>query len=265
MKTKTICNMLLVSMFATGGPTYIHAQSSVDTYRATCCFREMHASGCRTGTFFGAAFENRHLTKELMMEEVWGNIALGDNILPFYVSHYGNGAYGQLHLACGYGRNFGGRFSLSVRFFYLLEHARHYPSRHSIFVDASFDCMINRKLHLAASISNPFNMRYGITASEHIPIRFNVAASYKISGRIVADIMLSKAFPGGFEAGGRLFYSPVAGLILDLACTNARLDFGICVPLKRFLLTVRSCWSYRLSLSPQLQLMYFPPSKTAES
>ncbi len=262
MKTKITYYLLVINGLLFCAWENALAQSSYRCFYYARKFIDFHAASCFSKTFLGFSFENKQLSKELMNEYLYGNFVLEKNIIPLYIQHYGINSYGQLTLSSGYGRIFGNKFSMSSRFYYLLEHAKHYSSRHSLYVDFSFAYCISHKLNISASIVNPFNLRYGVFSSVPIPIIFNVLTTYELSDKITYSLQLKKVFQGGlFEVVGEIFSRPLSGFILDLSCSNHSINVGVNIHFKNFIITAKSSWHYRLNISPMIQFLYFNQNK----
>jgi hypothetical protein len=218
----------------------------------------MPASSCFLPSFVEARFRNDFGMKEMMYAQIDGVLSLNRNCLLMSVNHYGYTNYGYLQTAAGYGRNFGDRFVLAARVFYLLEHARDYPARHSLTTDFAFACRISPKLWLEATAYNPFMLRYGIVGKEVIPLRFSVGCGYLPLPNLLVVLTTTKYLPGAWEVNGRFLTQPAKPLLLAVDCSNQRLSLLVSILYKRFLFSIQAAWHYRISFSPQIGCSYFP-------
>lgn len=219
------------------------------------------ATSCFSGTFAGFHFRNDFGMKEMMFAELSGVWLRDKNVLVATINHYGYANYGDMQLSVGYGRNFGDRFSMTARIFYLMAHARGYPVRHSLSADFSIACKISTKLYFDASVYNPFMMRYGIIGQEVIPLRFSAGCSYLPMSRLLMSLSMTKSFPGAWEVDCRFLTQPIPPLLLSTNCSNTRLGVFIGLIYRKFLISVEATWHYRISVSPQIGGYYFPEGR----
>lgn len=222
---------------------------------------EMPAMSCFVQTFVGFHFRNDFGMKEMMYAEVVGKMNIRKNILSFSVNHYGYANYGDFMLAVGYGRNFGDRFAMSARIFYMLSHARGYPPRHSLCADFAFSCKVTPKLWLDATVYNPFMLRYGVVGKEVIPLRFGVGCTYLPVRKLLLSVTVSKPLPGAWEVTGRFLTQPIAPLLLGADCSNNHLGVYIGVIYREFVVSVQAAWHYRISVSPEIGGWWFDAPK----
>lgn len=218
---------------------------------------ESPAPDCFLPTYAFSRLRNDFGMKEMMFAEVFGKVSFRKNALLMSVSHYGYANYGDFRLGVGYGRNFGDRFAMTARIFYLMAHARGYPPRHSLCTDFAVACKLSGKLVLDVAAYNPFVLRYGVVGQDVIPMRFAVGCAYVPTRKLLVSLRISKTLPGGWEAGCRVMTQPVPPLLLAAACTNQCLGIVVGWFWGRFLLSVQAAWYYRISVSPQLGVGYF--------
>jgi len=172
------------------------------------------------------------------------------------LDHYGYSDFGELTAHIGYGRRFGEKFSVALRGVYLLNHAVHYPVRHSITIDFSMCYKISNTLTLAVSLYNPIRMKYGITGQEVIPMSFNLQVCYLPVDKLLCALYGEKKLPGGFNIGTSIFYHPKQNLILTGDVSLTHCGFGVLVPWKSFVFSIQSQWHYQVSFSPQCNIDY---------
>lgn len=219
---------------------------------------ECPALSCFTPSFSGLHFRNDFGTKEMMFTDAEGVLALRKNRVFLSVTHYGYVKYGELKMSAGYGCRFGDRFAMTARVFYLMAHARDYPARHSLCTDFAIACRASPQLLFDATVLNPFMMRYGIVGQDVIPLKFSIGCSFMPVRKLLTSFSMSKEYPGGWEVDGRFMTQPVPPLILAAECSNLRLGVYIGWIVKRFLVSVRAAWYYRISVSPEIGGFYFP-------
>lgn len=218
---------------------------------------ESPALDCFAPSFAGVRFRNDFGTKEMMFTYAEGMLALQKNRLFFSVTHYGYANYGEMKLSVGYGRNFGDRFAMTARIFYLMAHARDYPTKHSLCTDFAIACRVSPKLLFDATVYNPFMMRYGIVGQDVIPLKFSIGCTYTPVRKLLFSLSMSKELPGGWVVDCRFMTQPVPPLLLAVDCSNLRL--GICVgwQFRRFLISAQATWHYRIAISPEIGGFYF--------
>ena len=161
-------------------------------------------------------------------------------------------------LSVGYGRNFGDRFAMTARIFYLMAHARGYPVRHSLCTDFALAYKVSGKLMLDATVYNPFMMRYGVVGQDVIPLRFTIGCTYSPVQKLLLSLTTSKILPGEWEVDCRFLGQPIPPLLLAVNCSNSRLGVFIGLIYRTFLISVEAAWHYRISVSPQIGGLYFP-------
>ena len=218
---------------------------------------ESPAPGCFGSRYACARFRNDFGTKEMMYADADGLLLLRKNGVLLSINHYGYVKYGDFRLGVGYGRNFGDRFAMTARVFYLMAHARGYPPRHSLCADFSIAYKISEKLLVDAAVYNPFMLRYGVVGQDIIPLSFTVGCAYVPARRLLVSLRMSKDLPGAWEVDCRVITQPVPPLLLAADCSNSHLGLYVGWLCGRFLFSVQAAWYYRVSVSPQLGIGYF--------
>jgi len=249
--------MLVYSCLILVTPCLGQSQDGLWSVHAVEKSMEMPAAGVLSNSFAGIHLRNDFCTKEMMMAEAAGQFVLQKNVLLASVNHYGYSGYGDLKLSFGYGRNFGDRFAMTARVFYLMAHARGYPTRHSLSVDFAFAYRTSPKLLFDAAIYNPFMLRYGVVGQEVIPMKFSVGCAYKPVRKFLLSLTMSKVLPGSWEVDFRFMTQPMDPLLLEAGCSNHRLGLYIGWKHKHLLLSVSAGWYYRISVSPEIGCFYF--------
>ena len=257
MKTKRIIRILVFSCLYIVRPTVGESQDWLMRIHATEWLAEMPAMSCFTDSYAGFHIRNDFGMKELMFADISGMWKIKRNALLFYVNHYGYANYGDLQVSAGYGRNFGDRFAMTARIFYLMAHAREYPSRHSLCADFALACKVSGKLWLDATVYNPFMMRYGFAGQDVIPLMFSVGCTYLPIQKLLVSLSVSKSLPGAWEVDGRFLTQPTKPLLIAIHCSNSRLALYIGLIYKNFLFSVQAAWYYKTSVSPQIGGHYY--------
>jgi hypothetical protein len=229
-----------------------HSQESLLRVLAVEKLAESPAMCCFSSSFAGFHFRNDFGMKEMMFAELSAVWFQNKNALLATVNHYGYANYGDMQLTVGYGRNFGDRFAMTARIFYLMAHARGYPVRHSLSTDFSMACKVSPKLYFDATVYNPFMMRYGVVGQEVIPMRFSVGCSYLPVPKLLMALSVAKTLPGAWEVDCRFLTQPIPPLLLAASCSNTRLGVFIGLIYRKFLISVAAEWHYRISVSPQI-------------
>lgn len=235
-----------------------HSQESLLRALAVEKLAETPATSCFSNSFAGFRFRNDFGMKEMMFADLSSIWLRNNNALIAAVNHYGHTNYGNMQLSLGYGRNFGNRFAMTARIFYLMTHARAYPGRHSLCTDFSIACKVSHKLYFDAAAYNPFMMRYGVIGHEVIPMRFSVGCSYWPVQMLLMSLSMAKTLPGAWEVGCRFLTQPIPPLLLSVNGSNTHLGIFIGLIYRKFLISVETAWYYRISISPLIGGHYFP-------
>ena len=257
MKTKKLLKILVFSCLWLSTPNQGQSQDALFRAFTAEIAAERPAISCFNPSQIGLHTRNDFCIKEMMFAEITGQLSLQHNVIPVSINHYGYTNYGEFKLSIGYGRNFGDRFGMTARIFYLLAHARSYPARHSICADFGFAYRLSSKLLFDAAVYNPFMLRYGIVGQEVIPMRFTIGCSYAPARKLLATLSVTKTLPGAWEVDCRFLTQPVEPLILAVECSNQRLGMYVGWRYRRFLFSVRAAWYYRISVSPEIGGWYF--------
>jgi hypothetical protein len=259
MKTKIIVTIMVFSGLWLTPPYLGHAQERLFiAYTSDLC-SDMPVLSCFVPTSYaGVRFRNDFGTKELMHAEFSGNYRIQRNCLLASVTHYGYADYGNAQLAVGYGRDFGERFAFSGRIQYIMEHARGYPTRHSLCTDFGFAFKFSKKVMLFSAVHNPFMMRYGIVGQDVIPLKFTIGCVYAPVQKLLLSAITAKDLPGGWEIGCRFTTQPATPLLITVDGTNTHLGLTIHWIHKTFLFSVKTAWYYRISVSPEIGGYYYP-------
>ncbi len=261
MKTRIIQKILFVSVLCCWASASCQSQDWLFCVHAVEKSAKMPALSCFIPTFAGFHFRNDFGMKEMMFADVVSSINLRKNVLLIAVNHYGYVNYGDFKLTAGYGRNFGDRFAMTARIFYLMAHARGYPPRHSLCADFAFACKVSPKLLLDASVYNPFLLHYGVTGQEVIPLEFAIGCTYMPLRKLLLSLTMLKSLPGAWEVTGRFMTHPIAPLLLAADCSNNHLGVYIGLIYKKFLVSVQAKWYYRISVSPEIGGGWFDAPK----
>ena len=261
MKAKVIMSILIISGLCLLTPTKGMSQEQLFRAHAAEIVPDIPAQSCFLPTFAGFHFRNDFGMKEMMYADIIGVLNFRKNILFFCVNHYGYASYGDFKLSVGYGRNFGDRFAMTARVFYMMSHARGYPARHSVCADFAFAYKVSPKLLFDAVVFNPFLLRYGIVGQDVIPLRFALGCTYMPVRKLLLSLIMSKSLPGAWEVTGRIKTHPIAPLLLGADCSNNHLGVYIGLLYKKFLVSVQAKWYYRISVSPEIGGGWFDAPK----
>lgn len=252
MKTKIKKKILIFSCLYVATTLLGNAQASLFRADMVEKIAKRPALSCFSTSCAGFHCRNDFAVKEMMFAEVYGIWIRHRNVILASVNHYGYANYGDMQLSVGYGRNFGDRFAMTARLFYMMAHARDYPARHSLCADFAVACKINPKLYMDVAVYNPFVMRYGIVGQEVIPLEFRMGCTYAPLPKLLMSCSVAKSLPGAWEVDCRLMTQPVVPLLLAVDCSNTRLGVFIGLIYKKFLFSVQAAWYYRISVSPQV-------------
>lgn len=257
---KTLINSKILIFSCLCITTWHSGHSQESLFRALVIenLAETPAMSCFSSSFAGFNFRNDFGMKEMMFAELSGAWLRNKNALIATINHYGYANYGDMQLSVGYGRNFGDRFAMTARVFYLMAHARGYPVRNSLSTDFSIACKVSPKLYFDAAVYNPFMMRYGIVDQEVIPMRFSVGCTYLPLQKLLMALSVAKNLPGAWEVDCRFLTQPIPPLLVAASGSNTRLSLFFGLIYKKFLISVEAAWYYRISVSPQIGGYYFP-------
>lgn len=258
MKTKLFIRILVFSCLYMAAPADGSSQDWLLRVHSAETMPKMPAVSCFSNSYAGFHFRNDFGMKEMMFAEVASAWHIQKNLLMMAVNHYGYANYGNIELSVGYGRNFGDRFAITARIFYLMAHARGYPSCHSFCTDFALAYKINPKIWLNAAVYNPFMLRYGVVGEDVIPLRFAVGCTYMPVQKFLMSLTTTKMLPGEWEVNGQFLTQPISPLLLSVNCSNMRLGVFIGLIYRKFLISVEASWYYRISISPQIGGYYFP-------
>lgn len=257
MKTKKLLKLLVVNCLYLAAPHRCLSQDALLCAFATEIAADRPSIGCFTPSWAGFHVRNDFCTKEMTTAEITGQLTLHNNVLCASVNHYGYANYGEMKLSVGYGRNFGDRFAMTARIFYLMAHARSHPSRHSLCVDFAIACRASPKLLFDATVYNPFMLRYGIVGQEVIPMQFSIGCTYTPARKLLLSLSTSKTLPGAWEVDFRFATRLAEPLLLAAECSNHRIGLYVGWRFKQLLFSARAAWHYRISVSPEIGGHYF--------
>lgn len=258
MKTKIFIKLLIFSCLYISVPADGYSQDELYHAHAAENMDKMPALSAFSTSYVGFHIRNDFGMKEMMFADVSSAWYCKKNLLIMSVNHYGYGNYGEMRLSVGYGRNFGDRFAMTARIFYLMVHARGYPTRHSLCTDFALAYKVSNKLWFDATIHNPFMMRYGIVGQDIIPLSFSVGCTYLPIPKLLLSLSTTKKLPGEWDIDCRFLTQLIPPLLLSVNCSNSRLGIIIGLIHRKFLISVEAAWYYRISVSPQIGGLYFP-------
>ena len=258
MKTLINSKILIFSCLSFTATIATLAQEKMFCVHAIENLAKTPAMSCFSSSFAGFHFRNDFGMKEMMFAELSGAWLREKNGLIATINHYGYANYGDMRLSVGYGRNFGDRFAMTARIFYLMAHARGYPVRNSLSTDFSIACKVSPKLYFDAAVYNPFMMRYGIVGKEIIPMRFSAGCTYLPVQKLLMALSVAKTLPGAWEVDCRFLTQPIPPLLVGASGSNTRLGLFAGLTYRKFLISVEAAWYYRIAVSPQIGGYYFP-------
>ena len=261
MKTLINSKILIFSYLSFTTTIVALAQENMFCVHAVENLAERPAMSCFSASFAGFHFRNDFGLKEMMFAELSGVWLKDKNAFIATINHYGYANYGDMQLSVGYGRNFGDRFAMTARVFYLMAHARGYPVRNSLCTDFSIACKVSPKLYFDVSVYNPFMMRYGVVGQEVIPMRFAAGCTYFPVSKLLMSLSMTKTLPGAWEVDCKFLTRPIPPLLLAANCSNSRLGVFVGLIYRKFLISVEAAWYYRISVSPQIGGYCFPEGR----
>ena len=234
------------------------AQVALQDILYTNAMQGFPAARCMLATSYAhAGFRNDYALKELMFGKVEFDFIHQQDALLANASHYGYSGFGELKVGIGYGRRFGGKVCVALQAVYLMNHAEHYPTRHSFTVDFSAFCQISRTISLAVSLYNPIRMKYGVIGNEIIPMVFALQANYQPNEKLLFALYGVKTLPGTLDAGLGMYYHPLPNLMVSGAAALSHCGIGILIPWKQIIFSIGADWYYRVSVSTQEDVGYY--------
>lgn len=257
MKTDIIRIILCLCILTSAVLFRTEAQSELFDVICSENFVNQPSLCCFAKSFAAISVRNDFLTKELMYNSLWMSYSLDKNNIHGLIDHYGYSAYGLLRLGLGYGRDFGNKFSICARVFYILEHAKNYTARNSLCLDVSFSYRITKKLSFSATVYNPFKLNYGIIEKKPIPMDFNVLTIYQVSDKLAADVFVNKQLPGSWNIGGGFYAQILKPFSISMHCSNSNVNLNFkLVTKKNLIIYVSTSWYYKINISPEIGALY---------
>lgn len=260
MKTKLFIKILVFSCLYIAVTADGYSQEELFRAHTAENMDKLPAMSAFSSSWIGFHIRNDFGMKEMMFADVSCVWHHNKNLLISTVNHYGYANYGEMQISVGYGRNFGDRFAMTARIFYLMAHARGYPSSHSLCTDFAFAYKATQKVLMNAVVYNPFMLRYGVVGQNIIPLRFAIGCTYMPMQKFLMSLTTTKMLPGEWEVEGRFMTQPIPPLLLSVSCSNSRLGVFFGLIYRKFLISVEAAWYYRISVSPQIGGHYFPSS-----
>lgn len=249
------CAFLSLSSSESGAT--LHAQSGISRlFEAMYCDEIPAYTSMVENSVLDFQFRNDFCTPELMYKALTVSLTHGDNTFMATLSHDGYSHFGEMQATIGYARRFGKRFSIAMRGIYLLRHAEHYVSQHSITIDVSSYCHITPHWGIAVELYNPIRLRRGITGPEIIPMEFALHLDYQWNEKLMMHFRAHKWLPGSFDASAGLLCRPISHLLLAGECGLHKLAIGIYIPWRHLLIGINTAWYYRISFSNTARLQY---------
>lgn len=251
--------ILIFSLIIIFSTNFAVAQINLSDLQYTVGERDIPASrSMLSDSHLEIAFLNRFCIKEMMYKSVeYNGIFNNGNLLFSKMTHEGYGKFGELTATVGYGRRFGDKTAVALCGVYLLNHAEHYPTRHSFTIDISLFYQVSSNISLSVSLFNPIHLCYGVIGDEPIPMCFLVNIGYRVGEASTGHIFCKKALPGELDIGIDLTYKPASYIFLYGICSMTRTGIGIHIPWKGFVFSLMTDWYYRVSFSPQCDIHYF--------
>ena len=257
MKKKKLLKILVFSCLYLAAPHCCLPQDALFSVFAAEIADERPSICCFIPSCAGFHIRNDFCTKEMTRAEISGQLTLRKNVIRASATHYGYANYGEMKLSAGYGRNFGDRFAMTARIFYLMSHARSYPARHSLCADFTIAYRLSSNLLLDAAVFNPFMLRYGIVGQDVIPLKFSIGSTYTPIRKLLIALTMSKELPGAWEVDCQFISQPAPPLLLAADCSNLQLGIYVGWLFKPFLVSVHAAWHYRITVSPEIGGFYF--------
>lgn len=234
------------------------AQVALQDILYTNAMQGFPAARCMLATSYAhAEFRNDYALKELMFGKVEFDFIHQQDALLASASHYGYSGFGELNVSIGYGRRFGGKVCVALQAVYLMNHAEHYPTRHSFTVDFSAYCQISRTLGLVVDLFNPIRMKYGVIGEEVIPMIFALQVNYKLNDKLCFTLYGQKKLPGTLELGANIFCQPHKNIILLCDASITHCGIGLIIPWRLLAFNIKADWYYRVSVSTQEDVGYY--------
>lgn len=224
-------------------PTYY-----VTTYTSLGCEQQ--------GLMAHAQFRNEFCTREMMHKQLDFNWCNGEHLWSNSLIHIGYTHYGHFQFSTGYGHLFGKKLAIGMRAVYELEHATHYPTRHSFTIDCSGSLKIGNKTILALYLFNPIRMRYGIISDEVMPTKFSLCCIYQTGEKVALTGFATLTLPFQPEIGIHLHWQPIPNLAFITHGSNSKTGLTILLHSKSMTFSIASDWFYRAGISPEANFYF---------
>lgn len=207
-------------------------------------------------SYFSASCCNQFLLKETTTAhaELW--LQSGNNGIALAVEHQGGKQYGELKSSIAYGRLFGEKIGVSLRFHYLCSHAEHYTPLHSLTFDLSLFAAATQKLFFGFEVFNPARLKYNFTSSEVIPMKFSLWSQFKYSDKLVFSLLIFKQLPGNFDIGTSAHYAPLDFFAFSFNLSLTSLNIGALFRCHKVYFKIDVNYNYRLGISPKIGIYY---------
>lgn len=205
-------------------------------------------------SFIHASYRNHFLTKELHYCSLSAGWHLKGNLLFSGLQHDGYAPFGRLQINAGYGRQFGHRVGISMRFYYDIEHAYRYPSRHSFTFDIACATRLNDKISAGFVAYNPARLKYGFTGTV-IPTLLRINGYYTLNKKICIAWGLQQQLPGKFDVDVGVCYA-YSLLCLSWVSAFTYTECAVRLSVKAWCVGMFARYTYRLGFVPECKISY---------
>lgn len=174
------------------------------------------------------------------------------------INYFGYSAYNEMRTGIAYGRSFGKKVAVGLKFDYLRIGISGQKAKNTVAFGVGLQYQPIKVLRLGASVYNPVALVVDAQYKEKTTTQFNVGASYlpikKLSLHIEVEKDLSN--PMRFRAG--IEYKPLKYLFLrtGVATSPTLFTFGVGTAFKNFGIDASATWHLRLGISPQISVYY---------
>ncbi len=199
---------------------------------------------------------NDYLLKETTKAHIDLWLRAGNNGIAIAIEHQGYSKFGEIKASVGYGRLFGQKVGVTIKFHYLGTHADHYEFLHSVTFDVSTFFAATKKLFFGFEIYNPARLKYNFTSTEIIPMKFALWSQFKYSDKLIFSLLIFKQLPGNFNIAASAHYAPLNYFAFHLDLSLNELDIGIFLRCKKVYFKIDASYNYQLGFSPKIGLLY---------
>ncbi|MGB1017841.1 MAG: hypothetical protein ACPGVH_02125 [Chitinophagales bacterium] len=174
------------------------------------------------------------------------------------VNFLGYSAYNEMRAGFAYGRSFGEKVSLGVKFDYLRLAIRNNGAKNTFAFGVGLQYQPFKVLRIGVNVYNPVPLNLDAQYKEKLATNFNLGLSYIPSEKFMITVEGEKELNEKIRFKAGLEYRPLKPLFLRVGgATNPTLiSFGLGTEFKNFKLDASATYHLQLGFTPQISLVY---------